>query len=52
MIVRPPAQRPAQLALGFLDRHVVQAGMAAPHQALFVIHASVSWPDNVLTAGG
>src|SRR5437868_13748982 len=34
MIVRPTAQGPVILALGFLDRHVVDARIAALHKAI------------------
>src|SRR5690242_14754981 len=34
MIVRPPAERPAVLALAFADRQVVDAGDSAAHEAV------------------
>src|SRR5690349_7640236 len=36
MIVRPSSQRPVVLPLALLDREVVDAGDAQPHQAVFV----------------
>src|SRR5690606_27995720 len=36
MIVRPPAERPAELALGLGDRQIVDAGYAPAHQAVLV----------------
>ena len=36
MVVGPPPQRPVILAIAFLDRQVVDAGDAQPHQALLV----------------
>src|SRR3977135_2038272 len=36
MIVGPPAERPMILALGRLDRQVVDAGDAKPHQPVLV----------------
>src|SRR5437870_13137717 len=36
MVIRSPPQRPVELALGLLDRQIVDAGVAAPHQAVFV----------------
>src|SRR5579872_4557099 len=36
MIIRPPSQRPAILAVAFVDRGVVDAGDAPAHEAFFV----------------
>src|SRR5471032_70045 len=35
MVIRATSQRPVELALGFLDRHVVDAGKAVGHQTVF-----------------
>src|SRR5450432_1581505 len=36
MIVRPPSERPEKLAVGFLHRRVVDAGVAVVHQSLVI----------------
>ena len=36
MVVRPAAQRPVVLALGLLDRQIVDAGNAHTHQSLAI----------------
>ena len=36
MVIRPSAKRPVELAFAFLDRQIVDAGVAQFHQALRV----------------